>query len=55
MFEHLFTTYQQTDPPPIITEEYKKVKDDYYNYILPLIYSDTQQEENISFSDLYYK
>ena len=55
MFEHLFTTYQQTDPPPIITEEYKKVKDNYYNYILPLIYSDTQQEENISFSDLYYK
>ena len=55
MFEHLFTTYQQTDPPPIITEEYKKVKDDYYNYILPLIYSDTQQEENTSFSDLYYK
>ena len=55
MFEHLFTTYQQTDPPPIITEEYKKVKDDYYNYILPLIQSDTQQEENISFSDLYYK
>ena len=55
MFEHLFTTYQQTDPPPIITEEYKKVKDDYYNYILPLIQSDIQQEENISFSDLYYK
>lgn len=55
MFEHLFTTYQQTDPPPIITEEYKKVKDDYYNYILPLIQSDTQQDENISFSDLYYK
>ena len=55
MFEHLFTTYQQTDPPPIITEEYKKVKDDYYNYILPLIQSDTQQEENTSFSDLYYK
>ena len=55
MFEHLFTTYQQTEPPPIITEEYKKVKDDYYNYILPLIYSDTQQEENTSFSDLYYK
>ena len=55
MFEHLFTTYQQTDPPPIITEEYKKVKDDYYNYILPLIQSDTQQEENISFLDLYYK
>ena len=55
MFEHLFTTYQQTDPPPIITEEYKKVKDDYYNYILPLIYSDTQQEEDTSFPDLYYK
>ena len=54
-FQNYFSVYESTDPPPIITEEYKKVKDDYYNYILPLIYSDTQQEENTSFSDLYYK
>ena len=54
-FQNYFSVYESTDPPPIITEEYKKVKDDYYNYILPLIQSDTQQEENTSFSDLYYK
>ena len=54
-FQNYFSVYESTDPPPIITEEYKKVKDNYYNYILPLIYSDTQQDENISFSDLYYK
>ena len=54
-FQNYFSVYESTDPPPIITEEYKKVKDDYYNYILPLIQSDTQQEENISFLDLYYK
>ena len=54
-FQNYFSVYESTDPPPIITEEYKKVKDNYYNYILPLIQSDTQQEENISFSDLYYK
>lgn len=54
-FQNYFSVYESTDPPPIITEEYKKVKDDYYNYILPLIYSDTQQDEDISFSDLYYK
>ena len=54
-FQSYFSVYESTDPPPIITEEYKKVKDDYYNYILPLIQSDTQQEENISFLDLYYK
>ena len=54
-FQNYFSVYESTDPPPIITEEYKKVKDDYYNYILPPIYSDTQQEENTSFSDLYYK
>ena len=54
-FQNYFSVYESTDTPPIITEEYKKVKDDYYNYILPLIQSDTQQEENTSFSDLYYK
>ena len=54
-FQNYFSVYESTDPPPIITEEYKKVKDDYYNYILPLIYSDTQQEEDTSFPDLYYK
>ena len=54
-FQNYFSVYESTDPPPIITEEYKKVKDDYYNYILPVIQSDTQQEENKSFSDLYYK
>ena len=52
-YNELFTTYQQTDPPPIITPEYKKVKDTYENYILPMIYPESQQQENISF--LEYK
>lgn len=51
MFGNLFTTYYDTDPPPIITEDYKAVKDNYENYVLPLIYSDLQYQEDIPFLD----
>ena len=33
MFEHLFTTYQYTDPPPIITKEYQDVKNSYDQFM----------------------
>lgn len=53
MFEHLFTTYQQTDPPPIITNDHKIIMDTYNPHIAPIILPSTKYEENISFSDLY--
>lgn len=36
-FSKYFVTYEQTDPPPIITDDYKEVKDSYDNYIIPLL------------------
>lgn len=36
-FSKYFVTYEQTDPPPIITDDYKEVKDSYDNYFIPLL------------------
>lgn len=36
-FSKYFVTYEQTDPPPIITDDYKEVKDSYDNYVIPLL------------------
>lgn len=51
MFRDLFTTYYETDPPPIITEDYKIVKDTYQNYIAPFISSTEDFQDNIEFSE----
>ena len=49
MFRDLFTTYYDTDPPPIITNDHKIIKDTYNSYIAPIILQSTRQKENISF------
>ena len=36
-FSKYFVTYEQTYPPPIITDDYKEVKDSYDNYVIPLL------------------
>lgn len=51
MFINLFTTYYNTDPPPIITQDYKIVKDTYQNYIAPFISSAKDLQDNIEFSN----
>lgn len=52
MFRNLFSTYENTDPPPIITQDYKMVKDTYENYIEPLVYnlSNLDNKDNVTFS-----
>ena len=54
MFRDLFTTYYDTDPPPIITEDYKRVRDTYNKVFLPIIQGNTNNQnnqDNITFSD----
>ena len=36
-FSKYFVTYEQTDPPPVITDDYKEVKDSFDNYVIPLL------------------
>ena len=36
-FSKYFVTYEQINPPPIITDDYKEVKDSYNNYVIPLL------------------
>ena len=55
MFRDLFTTYYDTDPPPIITNDHKIIRDTYNPYIAPIILPSTRQEENISFSEGAYE
>ena len=55
MFRDLFTTYYDTDPPPIITNDHKIIRDTYNPYIAPTILPSTRQEENISFSEGAYE
>lgn len=55
MFRDLFTTYYDTDPPPIITNDHKIIRDTYNPYITPTILPSTRQEENISFSEGAYE
>ena len=43
MFEHLFTTYQYTDPPPIITKEYQDVKNSYDQFMSSRNFEDFEQ------------
>lgn len=51
MFRDLFTTYYDTDPPPIITNDHKIIRDTYNPYIAPIILPSIRQKENMSFSD----
>lgn len=53
MFESLFTTFQFTDPPPIITQDYKRVKDTYDSYILPIIQSDNTEQNSSTLGELF--
>ena len=55
MFRDLFTTYYDTDPPPIITNDHKIIRDTYNPYIAPIILPSPRQEENISFSEEAYE
>lgn len=55
MFRDLFTTYYDTDPPPIITSDHKIIRDTYNPYIAPIILPSPRQEENISFSEEAYE
>lgn len=55
MFRDLFTTYYDTDPPPIITNDHKIIRDIYNPYIAPIILPSPRQEENISFSEDAYE
>lgn len=59
-FSSYFALYESTDPPPIITEGYKLVQDNYLNYFNPTITSNKPQQEvrfksydepSISFTD----
>lgn len=49
-FENYFSLYEATDPPPIITEGYKLVQDNYRQYLNPSVIQTTQQVPDISFS-----
>lgn len=44
-FNSYFTLYENTDPPPIITEGYKLVQDSYLNYLNPAVISIRPQQE----------
>ena len=50
-FENYFSLYEATDPPPIITEGYKLVQDNYRQYLNPLIVQTEQHIPDISFSN----
>ena len=59
-FNSYFALYENTDPPPIITEGYKLVQDSYLNYLNPAVDSNRPQQEvrfksydepSISFAD----
>ena len=59
-FNSYFALYENTDPPPIITEGYKLVQDSYLNYLNPAVTSNRPQQEvrfksydepSISFAD----
>ena len=49
-FENYFSLYEATDPPPIITDDYKLVQDNYKQYLNPSAIQTTQQIPDISFS-----
>lgn len=43
-YNKLFTTYQQTDPPPIITKEYQAVKDSYDQFMSSRSFKEFEQK-----------
>lgn len=43
-YNKLFTTYQQTDPPPIITKEYQAVKDSYDQFMSSRNFEEFEQK-----------
>lgn len=43
-YNKLFTTYQQTDPPPIITKEYQAVKDKYDQFMSSRNFEEFEQK-----------
>lgn len=44
MFRDLFTTYYDTDPPPIITKEYQAVKDSYDQFMSSRSFKEFEQK-----------
>ena len=51
-FDNYFSLYETTDPPPVITEDYKSVYDNYRQYLNPSTIQATQQISSTSFSNL---
>lgn len=49
-FDNYFSLYEATDPPPIITDDYKLVQDNYKQYLNSSAIQTTQQIPDISFS-----
>ena len=47
-FEKYFSLYETTDPPPIITDDYKKVYDSYQLYTNPVIDQEQPSQQNNS-------
>lgn len=50
-FSNYFTLYEDTDPPPIITDGYKKVKQTYQNYLYNTPLNVAPQQSNFEFMD----
>lgn len=50
-FNNYFTLYEDTDPPPIITDDYKKVKQTYQNYLHNIPLNGVSQQSNFKFTD----
>lgn len=44
-FKHLFSTFESTDTPPIITQDYQIVKQQYEDFIYPTIKSESPKFE----------
>ncbi len=51
MFKNLFTTYENTDPPPIVTEDYKKIETFYNDYMIPQM-NESYQKENDNWKEV---
>lgn len=56
MFREYFPTYRDTNPPPVITESYQKVRDFEKLYMAPLTtFSTEEPQEAIPFSDYNFE
>lgn len=52
-FNSYFTSYQSTDPPPIITDGYKKIKDNYISYGTSFIDSKPTNSQQLRQNEAY--